>query len=743
MLDRIRRFTDTTNFENAVKVTFASAVPVIVCAQLGYFQMGFTIAIGAFLTYPSDIPSSLRHKVNGVIVAAMIVSLATLLINLLYPFPYLLYPVTAVALFFLAMIPVYGHRANMVAFSGLLAVALAFGHISTGWQMVQQSGLMFLGGLFYLAVSLGFHFIRPHRYSELQLAECMRLTSKYLKFRGDLWDKDANRNKIIEKQLNLQVELNAIHENIREVLIRTRFSSGNSDRNRKLLLVFIALVEIIELALSTSFDHRQLHKKFQGNEFVLRTYQQLAYNLGSTLKRIVKAIEQDKAYISQHDLLEDVGAFADAIRDYEKKLGTTDAAEGVYLLTNMLHYAEKQIERIQLIEKAFSKGKFEGKLLQNRDKDLEKFLAPVYYPWNTFRENLGFKSSIFRHALRLTVTLMAGFAFAGIVGLGNAYWILLTIVVIMKPGFGMTKERTFQRIIGTVIGGVIGFVLMKFVHDPVALGTMTVLSMILGFTFTSTNYKVGVAFVTMYVIFLYAMLSPDINEVIELRILDTATGAAFAFIANYFLWPSWEYMNVPMHLKKSIQANRDYLSEIQSFYNEKGDVSTEYRLARKSAFIETGNLMASFQRMSQEPRSKQKQLGGIYKLAVFNHTLLSSSASLGTYIQSHKTTKASEAFNSVCDTVIKNLDNAIILLDLQEKGDALVSASDNKEELALRFTELKNIRVRELKEGSVEESEELKLRMQEAQLVIGQMVNLMSLSEDILRSVRKLVSETA
>ncbi|NMH29215.1 FUSC family protein [Flavobacterium silvaticum] len=739
MISRIRQFTDTTNFENAIKVTFASAVPVLICSHFGIFQTGFTIALGAFLTYPSDIPSSLRHKINGVLVAALIVSGSTLLINVLHPYPFILYPITSLLIFFMAMIPVYGNRANMVAFAGLLAVSLAFGHITTGWQMLEQSGLMLAGGLFYLLVSLAFHFIRPHRYTELQLAECMRLTSKYLKLRGDLWDKEANRNKIIEKQLNLQVELNTIHENIREVVIRTRFSSGHSDRNRKLLLVFISLVEIMELALSTSFDHRKLHEKFEGNEFVLKTYQNLAYNLAAHLKKIRQSLEKGQKYVIESDLFMDLQAFETAIKEYETQLGASEAAEGVYLLTSMLHYAEKQVERIKLMERVFSGGKLETKLMGNRDKDLEKFLAPTYYPWSTLKENLGFSSSIFRHALRLTVTMMFGFLIAGIFKLDNVYWILLTIVVIMKPGYGMTKDRTFQRIIGTVVGGIVAFGILYFVHDSVSIGTLTILSMILGFTFTATNYKIGVTFVTMYVVFLYALLQPDVNTVIELRILDTVTGATLAFIANYFLWPSWEYMSVPAHLRKSIEANRNYLSEISRFYNAKGDVTTDYRLARKNAFIETGNLMASFQRMSQEPKSKQKQLPNIYKLAVLNHTLLSASASLGTYIQSHKTSKASDAFNRVSDVVIKNLNKTLALLNIQEKGNEMLSPE--KEDMALRFIELKKIREKELAEG-IEQSDEFRLRMQEAQLVIEQLVNLSNLSENILKTTQKLLSDS-
>jgi hypothetical protein len=71
--------------------------------------------------------------------------------------------------------------------------------------------------------------------------------------------------------------------------------------------------------------------------------------------------------------------------------------------------------------------------------------------------------------------------------------------------------------------------------------------------------------------------------------------------------------------------------------------------------------MAFHQRMTQE-QIEAKQLPQVYKLAVLNHSLLSSLASLGTYIQSHKTTTASEAFNVVVDTAIKNLTQCHFLL---------------------------------------------------------------------------------
>lgn len=735
MLQRIINFTDNTNFTKAVIVTIAAALPVLILSQFDLFEVGFAISLGALLTYPADIPSNLLHRTKGLLTAAFIVAGCMLVVNLLYPYPWVFYPATIVLVFFLSMISVYGQRATMVSFSGLLTVALATGHIHEGWDVFTYAGYVLSGGLMYTAISVGFNYLNPHRYTELQIADCMRLTAKYMKLRGDLWDIDADREAIVEKQLHLQVEINLTHENLREVLIRNRTNAENSNRSRKMLLVFISLMEILELALSASFDHSKLHQKFSAHPKVLKTYQNLAYNLASTLKKISKSIENKKKYVKKHKLLKDVEALENAITEYENQLGKEEASEGVWMLSNMLHYAEKQIEKINIIERTFTTT-INFKDIRERDKDLEKFLTPEYYPVHILKENLSFSSTIFRHSLRLTMTIALGFIIGLVFPLQNVYWILLTIVVIMRPGYGLTKQRSYQRIIGTITGGIIAFVFLTLVHHPVVIGTLAIVCMILGYTFTAINYRIGATFVTIYVVFIYGMLNPNITDVIQYRILDTAVGALIAFVANYFLWPSWEFLNLPVFIKKSIEANRNYLTEISLYYNKKGTVTTSYRLARKNAFVEIGNLMSSYQRMIQEPKSKQKQQQQVYKLAVLNHTLLSSLASLGTYTQSHKTSTASEAFNVVVNTVIKNLDHAISLLNMDVQAEEAYLA--NNEELAMRFTELKNIRARELREVHVTEEEEFRLKMEEAHLVIEQLVWLNSLSEKIVKAVRQL-----
>lgn len=735
MLDKIEKFTDSTYFTNALKATISAVIPVLVFTYFNHFEIGFAIALGAFLTYPSDIPSSLKHKINGIVVTAFLVAGVNLLINLTFPIPIIFYPFFSILVFILAMLSVYGQRATFTSFSTLLSVSLSFSHLHTGIEMFQHSGLLLAGGFFYLLVSLTFYYIRPNRYTELQVAESIKLTSKYLRLRGDLWNSIADRKEIIEKQLHLQVELNAIHHNIRRVLIGKHINTVSSNQNRKMLIVFISLVEIMELAISTSFDHNKLHLKFKDHPKVLSKYQNLAYNLASTLKQLSKNIEKRTNYIPKSSLTKQLLLLENAINEYENELGKREASEGVLMLKTMLEYAEKQIEKIKIIERAFTSVSnihdFNGK-----DKDLEKFLTPQYYPISTFIENISFSSTIFRHSLRLTTTLVLG----GIIGImlpfQNVYWILLTIIIIMRPGYGLTKQRSIQRATGTVIGGIIAFSILYLAPNHLTLSLLAISCMLLGFSFTQTNYTVSGVFVTMYIVFLHGILSPDFVNVIQFRIIDTLTGATLAFFANHFLWPSWEYLKVPDYIEKSITANKNYLKEIFIFYTKKGDVTTSYRLARKNAFIEIGNLMASFQRMSQEPKSKQKNIVLLYKLTELNHSLLSSIASLGTYIQSHTTTPSSKAFTIVVEKVLKNLEEAIAYL----KEEVIMDSNEiSKEELANRFTELKNIRKNELKAGDTIDEEAFNLKMQEAQLVIEQLIWLTNLSGSITKNSKKLM----
>src|SRR5690606_1191432 len=111
------------------------------------------------------------------------------------------------------------------------------------------------------------------------------------------------------------------------------------------------------------------------------------------------------------------------------------------------------------------------------------------------RENLTFKSGAFRHAVRLTSAIIAGYAVSAVLQLEHSYWVLLTIVTILRPAYVLTKKRNIERVAGTLVGIIAVSVLLWFVANATVLLTVLVLSMLLGYSLLRVNYFTFVVFI--------------------------------------------------------------------------------------------------------------------------------------------------------------------------------------------------------------------------------------------------------
>ena len=735
MYQKIIKKVGDNHLSDAIKITSASALPFLFFHTKETFPIAFTLSMGAMLTAPVDIPSSLKHKVIGLLLGSFTIAAITLVLGTVVHFPWIFYPVFVSIIFSISMIGVYGQRANLLSFTGLLCISLAFIHDYQGMDLWMNCLYLFLGGILYLGVSLLFYFIQPHRYITIEIANCIETTAEYLDLRADLWSVNAPRDKIAKEQLNLQVKLNESHESIREYLIHNKAHTYNTNNNRKLLVSLSSLVDIMELTNAHLFDHHQIRKLFSKDLSIIDNYQQLAQNLAISLHSLSYHIKANKKYHSPVSLHRQFTALKSNFEDYKAKYHLTSYSDEVSIFSNVLHYAEKQIEKIKGLERVY-KGRVNADELGGKYKDLEKFLTPQHYRISILKENLNASSMIFRHSTRLTITLLLGFILGKILPLQNEYWILMTMVVIMRPGYGLTKQRSKERVLGTIFGGFIAFTFLYFIPNIPFLVVLTILSMIVGYWFSYSQYKIGVTFITMYVVLIYGMLTPNYESLLIYRIIDTAIGAFMAFCTTHLLWPSWEFLKIKTHLKESLSAIKSYVIEIKTYYNVKGEPKTSYKLARKHAFIEVGNLMASFQRMVQEPKSKQKNKAELYELAVLNQTLVSAAASIGTYVQSHETTAASEAFNIVMNKVIENLEKSLLLFD----KNYIVTISEKDEDFELSFTKLKNLRTHELDTFNIDEGRKAQL-IEESQLVIDQLIWMISISEKIVKISTKIKIE--
>ena len=704
MIKKILHKIGDNQFYNAIKITLCALSSFLLFYDSQEPYVAFTVTLGALLCAPIDISSKLKHKIIGLLIATLLLPIISIVLTTTYKEVVLFYPIFSFLVFFSALISLYGHRANLLSFTLLIGISLAFIHHNEPENALQNGMYMFFGGMLYLLFSIVFYIIRPSRYINLEVALCIHRVSEYLDLRAKLWDSTADTESIKHKQLELQITINESFDNIREYLVYNKAKTINSSNNRKLLVALTSLVEIMELAMSNTFNNQQIVEYFESDPTIMNDYKQLASNFSTTLESISYHIKSNKKYHSSVSLTNDFKSLNQKIETFTKNNGWSPIDEKTIAINNVLFYAEKQIEKIKGLERVY-KERVNADELRGKYKDLEKFFTPEHYRFKTLVEHLNFESATFRYALRLTAAMLLGLIIGKFINLQNEYWILLTIVVIMRPGYGLTKQRSKHRIIGTILGGILGILLLIFVDNIHILSVITIFSMLFGYWLSASDYRIGVTFVTLYVILIYGILNAEAESAFIYRLLDTAIGAGIAFLATHFFWPSWEFYNVKNHLEKSLKSIITYVEEVKQFYVHKGEPTTAYKIARKNAFIEVGNLMASFQRMIQEPKNKQQNRTELYELAVLNQTLVSSTASMGTFIQSHKTTEASEAFKIVMDNVQYNLKSALLHLDIN------ISIDENvKNNFEISITKLKNIRKEEVESLplSLEEAKKLK-----------------------------------
>lgn len=727
------RFIKSTDFFRGYLLTTAILVPVVVFSFFNLVGLGITFALGVLLASPSDIPGSSKHRINGLLIAIFISLIGTLIGNLASENIWFLLPVVIGVLFLFSFISVFGFRASMVSFSGLLALVLGFADFGSQSRWVHL-GLIAAGGLWYILASTLFLWMRPKMYAEQLLAQTMAQTARLLTLKKKTITHQKDRGKLLQEQFKLQAEITENHENLRDILLTNRKRSGKSNPMRRKVLIFINLVDIFELIISNSLNWDKLDTLTANQTQLIKHFEELLGLMANQLHGLSENMAEGKK-IKKHQKIEQViKQINTQIKAQTEGISTPENHNSdTWLLYGFLKNEIKLFEKIKSMERVMTNLIAQPKSLSRKRE--RQFITPTDYRWTILLENLSFSSPIFRHSLRLVTLFVLGIVVGKLFVFQNAYWILLTLVVIMRPSYGLTKERSQKRIAGTLIGGAIAFAIVLLVQNTTLYAILAIITFGIAFSMMKKNYVVAATFITLNIVFVYALLKPNAFEVIQFRVLDTAIGAALGFIGNFILWPSWEYRSIDKVMLNTLRANRKYLNEIDTYYHTKDKDYLSYKLARKHAFLEIGNLSASFQRMAQEPKSVQQNLGQLYRFSALSQTFLSSLAALGTFIRHHETTEASLHFESYIKEINLNLEFSEAKL-IGEKVDE-TAISENIQE-ANRFISdyLNGLTAQKNEQLGIDK---LKSQLHEAHLIYEQLKWLLKIAQRLNREVDNLV----
>jgi hypothetical protein len=299
----------------------------------------------------------------------------------------------------------------------------------------------------------------------------------------------------------------------------------------------------------------------------------------------------------------------------------------------------------------------------------------------------------------VAIATTAGYIISGFLPFGHGYWILLTIIVILKPAYSLTKKRNWERLLGTFAGALAGLLILYLIHDRNALFVLMILFMIGTYVFIRTNYLVSVTVMTPYVLLLFHLLYPsDFRTVLSDRVIDTVIGSILAFLANIFIVPSWEREQIGDYMVKVIEANVAYFRDVASAFTGLPVQVAQYKLSRKEAFVALANLSDAFGRILSEPRGKREVTGKMHQFVVSNHMLTSHIATLAYYAMPGSQKVADPPiYLPVVGEIVARLENTIVCLkgEVAEGRDITMATGDVAKE-GLRVL---NDRVNGLVEG--------------------------------------------
>ena len=238
-------------------------------------------------------------------------------------------------------------------------------------------------------------------------------------------------------------------------------------------------------------------------------------------------------------------------------------------------------------------------------------------PLALLRGTFAFDSVAMRHALRVGITTSAAVMIGNALHLHRAYWVTLTVLVILQPYAGATLIRAVQRVAGTVLGGVLAAVIGVAVHDP--RGILLAAFLLSGICVATLplNYGVFSMFLTPTFVLLAEVNAGDWH-LASVRVLNTLLGGGLALIGSRFLWTDSERDRYPVLMAHAVRAVRSYLDVVVVVYMRSTPAAiARASEARRQVGLAVINLEATLPGVLTEPGHPAEQLEGLMTFATY------------------------------------------------------------------------------------------------------------------------------
>jgi uncharacterized membrane protein (TIGR01666 family) len=671
-----KRFINSHNLSGAIRITAGITLPAIFLGYFNNLSAGIVLSIGAMCVANTDNPAPIHHRRNGMIACVLIIFLVSLLTGLASGSAVFTGLLVLVFCFLFSLMSIYGTRAGSIGINALLVMVLSIDRHQQGWNILVNAAYVLAGGVWYTVLSLLLYSFRPYKLVQQALGDCVQATAEYLRIKASFYSREVDYDESYRRLLESQIAIQEKQDLLQELIFKSRkIVKESTHTGRILMMIFLDIMDLFERIMTSQQDYRLLHRFFDDSP-LMEECRKLILDLAAELDGIGLAIMSGKPSVDQASLSPRIRQMRESLESYRRQrapgqvgdpgqgvMGPAEGGtEGFIDLGHILDSIQDINDRLHILH---SFTTYDRKLSRNfqSDLDFEQFVAHQDMDRKLIFDNLTLDSNIFRHSLRVSIATIAGYIISRFLPFGHGYWILLTIIVILKPIYSLTKKRNFERLMGTLGGALVGLLLIYFIRDRAVLFVLMICFMVGTYVFIRTNYLICVTLMTPYVLLLFHLLYPaNFRSILSDRIIDTLIGSGISFLASIFIIPTWEHERMIDYMTAALETNIAYFRDVAGAFLGRSATIQQYKLSRKHAFVALANLSDAFGRMMSEPRRQQKKITEMHQFVVSNHMLTSYIATLAYYEKPFAAKYADPSLQPVVDGIVRRLESAVDIL---------------------------------------------------------------------------------
>lgn len=627
-LTRLQQATYNTTFMYNMRMIIAFAGTAFVPYFMGYQLATIPLTLGMVAAGLSDIDDRFSVRIVNLIYTYIGFFITAVSIYLLFPYPVLFAFGLIISCIGLILLGSLGRRYATISYGCLVISVYSMLGVGLFEHWYTQALLLVIGAAWYGLLSTISFLLFPVRQVQDKLAQCYSSLGDFLFAKSNLFDVDMTPKSYQDSMIELSLEngklVGIFNEMKTALLTRLKGDRGQKNTRRSLQYYFVAQ-DIHERADSAHIDYQKLAKIFQHSDILFR-FQRILSIQAKACKDLSNSILHRETY--QHNP-RFKHTFANLKLSLEKLRSEQHYdpiwINALFALYQNLKAIDAQLRNVET-ERHIKFDK--SKQIENQLKDDD--LKGWQDMWIRVKQHLTPESVLFRHAIRVSVVLLIGYIFVQVTQIEYGYWILLTALFVSQPNFNATKRRLRLRIVGTLMGIVLGYAILYFVPSIEGQLLLLILSGVLFFDLRSKQYAQATAFITILALINFNLDGMGFDAALP-RMLNTLIGCALAWFGVSFIFPDWKFRRLSRSIERALTAQCNYLAEVTEQYKHGRNNGLKYRVVRRAAHNNDADLASLISTLATEPDFDPTQKILAFEFLCLNHTLTSYIAALGAH----------------------------------------------------------------------------------------------------------------